>query len=86
MACNCGSRGNTYNRQPTKHVARTNAPSSIPPTIIQRDIRQPVNGPDPKNFCRICGWLLKKSRYVDVKTKGVIERIQCTNPKCSTNR
>lgn len=83
MGCNCG--GSRSSNPPLRHISRP--PNSNTPTtnIIQRNGSQ-QQGPDPKNFCRICGWLLKKSRYIDVKSNAVVERVQCTNQKCSTNR
>jgi len=88
MGCNCGSSKNNYRRN---HAARSqptqNVPVSIPaPRPVQRSANGAFPVGDSKSFCQICGWLLKKSRYIEVRSNTVVERIQCTNPRCSTRR
>jgi len=88
MGCNCGSPKNNYKRN---HVARSqpthNTPVVTPaPRPVQRNGNGSFPAGDSKNFCQICGWLLKKSRYIEVRSNTVVERIQCTNPRCSTRR
>lgn len=84
--CNCRSN-NSYRNTPP-HTSRP-VSRAIPTQVVKTNTNQtsqPNPAPNVANFCRICGWLLKKSRYVDAKTKAIVERIQCTNLKCSTRR
>lgn len=73
MGCNCGKKNRkTFNPAP-------------PPTLdrsIQPISRQAGPAPQQDSRCRVCGWVLKRTKYIDVTTHSKVERIDCTNAKC----
>lgn len=53
-------------------------------------IQTPKSAPAPAapkgNTCTRCGWMLKRIRYIDVSSNAIVEKINCTNPNCPTNK
>lgn len=62
----------------------TKAPNPVPRQPAPPIPRQAPRD-NSRSFCPRCGWLLKRIRYIDVKTNAVVDHISCTNGQC-TNR
>lgn len=78
MACACNS-------PKKRHVART--PLNVTPrSNSTRVVAKPATQGGTQTHCGTCGWLLKRSRYIDVSTHTIVERMSCTNGNCSTNK
>lgn len=82
MCGSCG-RGKRHYVQPKPMPA---PPLASPPTqkIIQTNQKSQGQGIIASDkFCRICGWAIKPSKFVDPITNRLVEKIACTNRTCS---
>lgn len=75
MPCNCG-RGR-------KPKTRADLKSATKPVRVVPKVRQVAKPADnQRKTCPQCGWMMGRTRYIDVNTKKLIVNFACPNRKC----